>query len=344
LVIADVGQNAWEEIDYEPAGRGGRNYGWRNREGAHDYVTTLSPYFKPLTDPIFEYSHATGHSVTGGYVYRGTELGSAYNGRYFFGDFVDRRIWSLGLSINPGSGEASAADLLEHTAELGAAAALPSSFGVDADGELYALSYSAGTIYRIVSIATPPPPFGKRTPANGVSGLPSRVNLTWGSLAGVSYQVCVTTTGPACDTVWRPVATAGEVELTGLATGSYYWQVRAVTAITTEADSGSWWTFTVGGASPFDFTGDSKSDILWHHATRGEVWIWGMDGTTRLSGTGVGTVPDAEYRIVGTGDFNGDGMADILWHHATRGEVWVWLMNGTTRLSGTQVGTVPDAG
>ena len=75
LVIADVGQGAWEEIDYEPAGRGGRNYGWRNREGAHDYVTTLPPFFTPLTDPTFEYSHAIGRSVTGGHVYRGTAMG-----------------------------------------------------------------------------------------------------------------------------------------------------------------------------------------------------------------------------------------------------------------------------
>ena len=55
LIFADVGQNAWEEIDYEPFGAGGRNYGWRNREGAHDNVTSRPPAFVPLTDPIVEY-------------------------------------------------------------------------------------------------------------------------------------------------------------------------------------------------------------------------------------------------------------------------------------------------
>ena len=57
LIVADVGQDHWEEIDYEPAGRGGRNYGWRNREGANEYITTRSPWFEPLTDPIYQYSH-----------------------------------------------------------------------------------------------------------------------------------------------------------------------------------------------------------------------------------------------------------------------------------------------
>jgi hypothetical protein len=71
-VIGDVGQSAFEEIDYEPAAHGGNNYGWRNREGAHDNVTSLPPAFQPLVDPIFEYGRSVGTTVTGGYVYRGT--------------------------------------------------------------------------------------------------------------------------------------------------------------------------------------------------------------------------------------------------------------------------------
>ena len=66
LVIADVGQNSFEEVDYEPANRGGRNYGWRNREGAHANVTSRPPAFLPLTDPIHEYDHSVGQSITGG--------------------------------------------------------------------------------------------------------------------------------------------------------------------------------------------------------------------------------------------------------------------------------------
>jgi glucose/arabinose dehydrogenase len=170
LLIADVGQGAWEEIDYEPAGRGGRNYGWRNREGAHNNVTSLPPAFLPLVDPIYEYSHSQGASVTGGFVYRGTALGAPHRGRYFFADFVRGRVWSIALSVNTG-GEAAASGLAEHTAELSATASLGSisSFGVDAAGELYLVSFN-GTVLRITSDTPQPIPAPKMqidTPADG---------------------------------------------------------------------------------------------------------------------------------------------------------------------------------
>jgi glucose/arabinose dehydrogenase len=172
LLIGDVGQNAWEEIDYQPAGRGGRNYGWRNREGANPNptasATTLPPFSQPLIDPIFQYSHSIGLSVTGGFVYRGSALGSTYRGRYFFADFSLSRIWSIRLDVNPATGEATAADLVEHSTELNVGGGfLPSSFGLDASGELYIVSYS-GSVYR-VSPAAPPQPGGCTTPDPFVS-------------------------------------------------------------------------------------------------------------------------------------------------------------------------------
>ena len=155
LIIADVGQSSFEEIDYEPRGRGGRNYGWRNREGAHDNVTSLPPAYLPLTDPIFDYGRSEGQSVTGGFVYRGQALGSSFRGRYFFGDFVAGRVWSLALAINPATGEATASNLTEHTGELGNVGNV-SSFGVDADGELYVVSYSLGSVLKILGPPTAP--------------------------------------------------------------------------------------------------------------------------------------------------------------------------------------------
>lgn len=148
IIIGDVGQDAWEEVDYEPAGAGGRNYGWRNREGAHNNVTSPPPFSTPLRDPISEYSHATGASVIGGFVYRGAALGASYTGRYFFADFVTSRVWSLNLVVSPTTHEATAQGVIEHTADLASAAASPSSFGVDANGELYIVSYN-GSIFRI---------------------------------------------------------------------------------------------------------------------------------------------------------------------------------------------------
>ena len=158
LIIADVGQNRWEEVDYEPPGRGGRNYGWRMREGAHDNVTSRPPAYLPLVEPIHEYDHNTGQSITGGFVYRGPALGSSDVGRYFFADFSQGRVWSLALVIDPTTAEARASDLREHTAELSASGRIGniSSFGVDSDGELYIVSYSTGAILRIGGPATAP--------------------------------------------------------------------------------------------------------------------------------------------------------------------------------------------
>ena len=165
LLIGDVGQNQWEEVDYEPANRGGRNYGWRNREGAHAHVSSQPPAFMPLVDPIHEYDHNTGQSITGGYVYRGTALGPNFRGRYFFADYVQGRVWSLALTIDTGTREATASNVIEHTSELSTGGTLGniSSFAVDADGELYLVGYSTGRVLKIVGPpAAPATPTGLR--------------------------------------------------------------------------------------------------------------------------------------------------------------------------------------
>jgi glucose/arabinose dehydrogenase len=162
LVIADVGEDMWEEIDYQPRGVGGRNYGWRNREGAHTHITSRAAAYQPLTDPVFEYNHSSGQSITGGFVYRGSALPAAFRGRYFFADYVSARIWSVALTIDS-RGEAQASDLRDHTSELSAGNALGniSSFGVDSDGELYLVSHTRGVILKIVPATAAPP-----TPSN----------------------------------------------------------------------------------------------------------------------------------------------------------------------------------
>jgi glucose/arabinose dehydrogenase len=179
LIVGDVGQGAREEIDYEPFGAGGRNYGWRMKEGTIDTpdVDPTTPAYLPLTGPIYDYRRDVGQAVTGGYVYRGSQLPASYRGRYFFADSSLSRVWSMGLSIGP-TGEATRTNVSEHTDELGGAAALGSivSFGRDLQGELYLATFT-GNILRIVSEQSPSapgPPLNLQAVTTGQNAL-----ITW---------------------------------------------------------------------------------------------------------------------------------------------------------------------
>lgn len=132
--IGDVGQNQWEEIDYLPAGSaGGTNFGWDQREGAHDYEGTTSANF---TEPVAEYSHQEGGcSVTGGYVYRGSM--SEWNGIYLYGDYCTGLIWGLIRSNDVWQKQ----QLFDVDVTI-------TSFGQDEAGEIYLLSDN-GSIYRL---------------------------------------------------------------------------------------------------------------------------------------------------------------------------------------------------
>jgi glucose/arabinose dehydrogenase len=148
LYIADVGQGAWEEIDYQAASSsGGENYGWRLMEGFHCYNPSSNCDPGGLVYPITEYSHSEGCSITGGIVYRGCRIPDL-RGTYFYADYCNGRIWSFrydGMSLT---------DSTERTAELDPGGGLSigsiSSFGEDAAGEIYILDYSDGEIYKII--------------------------------------------------------------------------------------------------------------------------------------------------------------------------------------------------
>jgi glucose/arabinose dehydrogenase len=137
LFIGDVGQNAYEEIDFVPAGTaGGLNFGWNIREGLHPFKGE-APAGIQLVDPVAEYSHGEGCSVTGGYVYRGPSL-PEFNGLYLFGDYCSGTVWGL---ISAGSG-AQAQVLFQSGVSI-------STFGVDEAGEIYLADYRGGTIYKL---------------------------------------------------------------------------------------------------------------------------------------------------------------------------------------------------
>ncbi len=142
--IGDVGQNNWEEIDFQFSNTpGGVNYGWRCKEASSTFNTSPpcddSSFLDSLIDPIAEYNHSAGQSVTGGYVYRGN-LFPALSGYYFFADYVQGKIWSLDAS-NPGQWSQP---ILELDTDINI-----SSFGEDETGELYVLDYKGGTIRRL---------------------------------------------------------------------------------------------------------------------------------------------------------------------------------------------------
>ncbi len=94
------------------------------------------------------------------------------------------------------------------------------------------------------------------------------------------------------------------------------------------------WNFGVVGnfLTRNDVNGDGKADLVWRHASNGEVAIWLMNGATIASSGFFGSVPLA-WEIAGTGDVNGDGKADLIWRNSLTGTVAVWLMNGLTVLS-----------
>ncbi len=143
LFIADVGQNAREEVDFQPATgaageQGGRNYGWRRMEGTACYNPSTGCQTGSLVLPVLEYTHADGCSITGGYRYRGAEVPSL-SGVYVFADFCNGRIWG---GVQAGTGAWSRVELLDSGLSI-------SSFGEDAAGELYVADLNGG-VYRVV--------------------------------------------------------------------------------------------------------------------------------------------------------------------------------------------------
>ncbi len=137
LFIADVGQNAWEEVNFQPAASpGGENYGWRITEGSHCYNPNPCDT-TGLTLPIAEYGRSDGRSVTGGFVYRGAAH-PALQGVYLYADYLTGRIW--GLRFDGSAWENRL--LLESGRNI-------SSFGQDAAGEVYVVDHS-GEIMRVV--------------------------------------------------------------------------------------------------------------------------------------------------------------------------------------------------
>jgi len=167
LWIGDVGQNAWEEIDFEALGTpGGRNYGWRCYEGnatTSGVSQTGCPAFNTTTAPVAVFSHSTGCSVTGGYMYRGAKHASLY-GYYIYTDYCDSRIR---LTKNNNNGTFTTYDL-GTVAGTGAYVA----FGEDYRGEIYMANSFNGTVRKIGATGC--------LPTAAIISLEDSINLCYG--------------------------------------------------------------------------------------------------------------------------------------------------------------------
>jgi glucose/arabinose dehydrogenase len=137
LWIADVGQNAYEEVNRATSTESGLNYGWRCYEGNTAYNTTGCAPQATMKAPLFVTTHAGGAcSITGGYVYRGTQYPN-FQGKYFFSDYCKAQI-----GVSDSSGNVTFSQTFTDNNFV--------SFGEDMNGELYVASISNGMIYKII--------------------------------------------------------------------------------------------------------------------------------------------------------------------------------------------------
>ena len=150
------------------------------------------------------------------------------------------------------------------------------------------------------------------------------------------------TVGAGC--AWTATSNAGWLSITsgssGSGSGTVVYQVAANTSA--EPRTGTLTiagqTFTVTQVAP-----PAADALLWHHATRGEVWLWQMEGATAKAKAYVRTVPDTDWRIRAFADQTGDGQADITWRHEDSGSIYFWQMNGSRMDEETYVATVDPA-
>lgn len=159
LYIADVGQNAWEEVNFQAADSpGGENYGWSVMEGAHCFNPASNCDQRGKVLPVAEYNHSLGLSITGGEVYRG-EAYPGLAGTYFYADYSRGRIWALSRG---GDGAWRNAEIM--TGKNGI-----TTFGRDEDGEIY-IALETGRIQRLrdanAGAPTATPPAATPTPTS----------------------------------------------------------------------------------------------------------------------------------------------------------------------------------
>ena len=320
--VADVGQNAFEEIN---SGISGANYGWPAAEGP-----SSNPAF---TNPIFSYDHTVGQAVIGGYVYRGSGS-EGLQGQYFYADEVVGKVFTLRFN---GSAWVSTERTSQITPNAGAINH-PSSFGEDGRGNLYLVDLD-GDIFRLT------PQLVSLDQGDSLTGNGGDDILFAGSgndllVGGAGNDTLTGNDG--IDTA-QYFGTRGNYQITRHP-GSVY----TVHDLRSGSPDGTDTLFGIeklqfsdsvfGGTVASDFNGDGMSDIVWRNDA-GVTAIWDMNDTAILHGNSLGTVP-TNWTIAGTGDFNGDGNSDLLWRNDA-GNTAIWAMNDGVILHANSLGNVP---
>jgi glucose/arabinose dehydrogenase len=332
--IADVGQNTIEEIN---AGIKGANYGWPSAEGSSG-----NPAF---TNPIFSYDHTIGQAVIGGYVYRGSSEG--LQGQYFFADETTGKVFTMRFN---GSAWVGTERTSQITTDHGAINN-PTSFGEDAQGNLYIVDYD-GDVFRLTPNVVSA---DQNDTLRGFAGDDMMFGGSGNDLLDGGTGNDTMTGGPGddrfvfapgygADTINDFVAGAGTADKIDLT--AFHMTFGSVLARAQQ--SGGNTVFNFGGGdtltllnvskaslSPDDFVGlndvngshefngDGKDDFLWRN-DNGSVATWNMDNRG-YSGLVIASVSN-DWHIADTGDFNGDGKSDILWRNDS-GAVGSWDMN-----------------
>jgi glucose/arabinose dehydrogenase len=341
LIIGDVGQDTEEEVDAEPPGGGGRNYGWRRMEGTLCFNPSTGCNDGTLTLPVLEYDHSLGCAITGGYRYRGLSFPSL-DGVYLYGDFCSGRLWGATESAGTWSTE----PIMDSPYSI-------STFGEDERGHLYLADYqSSGTLLRVDST-----PF-----VRGDLDQDGHVDLVWqksdtGVVAGMLMDGVTATSAAVLaaptDPAWHVVGVHdfdgdGQTDLLlehaslgALAVVFYDLTVpRTIALLTPAVEPDLDWQ--VVGTADLDL--DGHPDLVWRNRADGRLRAWLMDGTTRLTEVALdpGQLADTSWKVAAVEDVSGDGRPDLVWQRDD-GEVMAWVMKGTHQTDVRTMFTVADA-
>jgi glucose/arabinose dehydrogenase len=326
IFIGNVGQNAWEEIEYLPTGRPAPgNFGWKVFEGTHCFSPAANCSLEGHVPPVIEYPHdATvgGFSVTGGYRYRGFRNPSL-KGAYVYGDFSSRRVWSV---FPAPAAPWSPRPMLDPGPFVGI-----SSFGEDNAGELYVADYRGGRIWTLgppLALSSLRTVFS-RTPV-GTPSAPREIQLTNASavpfaVTGVTASGEFAVTGNGCATLAAGASCSVSLSFAPAGPGGRTGEV----VITTNHPGNPAFRVPLSGnrvAGPSrDLDGNGRDDIFLRSA-RGANLFWHLEGVGVLGSAVKIPAFGGLWKIAATADFDGDGVADLFLRNAGDGQHRVWLM------------------